>query len=151
MPLLWCRADGASLDGLGDLGNLGNLSSLGGRGDGGEVRSGSGDQGRVGGSSRHAQDGYLLKKVWVRDFGRRLAESQRRLSLYPKGRALVVGCFRLREIDGGFGEEMSMAGEDKAVFRPRHVTSPRYLSFVGFHPTWQEAAGIHSGLCSAIM
>jgi hypothetical protein len=33
-----------------------------------EVRGGSGDKGRVGGSSRHAQDGYLLK-VWVLDFG----------------------------------------------------------------------------------
>lgn len=42
-----------------------NMTDLADLGDGREVGGGSGDKGRVGGSSRHAQDGYLLNKGWV--------------------------------------------------------------------------------------
>jgi hypothetical protein len=69
-----------------------------------EIRGGSGNKGRVGGSSRHAQDGKLLE-VWVLDFvfgdigdGEAIVVSE--------GRALAGDrMFRLKEIDDGCWRE----------------------------------------------
>ena len=90
-----------------------------------KVRGGSGNKGRVGGSSRHAQDGYLLE-VWVLDFG---GIGDGEAIVVSEGRALcgrwdvsikemLMAVWR-KNVDGGGGVKLGTESRDMLQWKTR--------------------------------